>query len=92
MFAIAIVFLAILIASLLPGSPFLGPSVNWSNFERNLPLSPQVKGLPSEYPSIFSGIVIGCLIGLTQRIRRNSLVEAPARILNSDRIPGKSEI
>jgi hypothetical protein len=89
LFAIAIVFLAVLIASLLPGSPFLGPSLNWSNFERYLPLSPHVKGLPFEYPSIFSGIVIGCLIGLTQKIRRNSLIQVPARVLDSDRIPGK---
>ncbi len=36
-FSMSLIFLAILMASLLPGAPFLGPMLNWSNFDRFLP-------------------------------------------------------
>jgi hypothetical protein len=75
-FSMSLIFLAILMASLLPGAPFLGPMLNWSNFDRFLPLSPQITGLPFEYPSVISGMMLGCLIGLIQTVRENRIAQA----------------
>ena len=72
--ALTMVFLAILLASLLPGSPYLGPSLNWSNFNRLLPLSPQTPGLPSDYLAVISGIIVGGLAGLLERSRQDASV------------------
>lgn len=69
-YTLEIVFLAILLASLLPGSSYLGPNLNWSNFDQLHPISPTTPGLPSDYPSIISGLMVGCLIGLQSRVRR----------------------
>ena len=70
LYSITVVFLSILIASLLPGSYYLGPSINWSNFIYDQPLSPELLSVPAEYPAIISGVIIGCLIGLIEVQRR----------------------
>jgi hypothetical protein len=69
--SLCLVLLAILMASLLPGSPLIGPGVNWGNFPRVSPISVATSGLPAEYPSIISGVVLGSLLGLIGNIRSN---------------------
>ncbi|NUM43751.1 MAG: hypothetical protein HUU38_03525 [Anaerolineales bacterium] len=71
-FTLTVIFLAILTGSILPGSMFIGPNLNWSKFEWLLPLSAGTPGLPSDYPSIISGLVFGCLLGLLSVLSINS--------------------
>jgi hypothetical protein len=66
-YAMILVFLAVLFASLLPGGYFLGPNLNWSNFSRLLPLSPSTPSVPADYPAVISGFIIGAFIGLIER-------------------------
>jgi hypothetical protein len=61
---LTVVFLSIFLASFLPGSYYLGPHINWANFNRMLPISVSTPGVPAEYPAIISGLVIGILTGL----------------------------
>jgi hypothetical protein len=79
-FSLAVIFLAILLSSLLPGSMYIGPNLNWSKFGWLLPLSPDTPGLPSEYPSIISGLVIGCLLGLLSQLS-NTSKENPHQVI-----------
>jgi hypothetical protein len=70
LYSLTVVFLAILLASLLPGSYYLGPAINWSNFVFNEPISPTMLSVPAEYPAVISGVIVGCLIGLIEVQRR----------------------
>jgi hypothetical protein len=71
-FLLSMVLLATILASLLPGSPFLGPGLNWSGFDRLNLISPSTRGLPYEYPAIISGFIVGALAGF-QRLMRSQI-------------------
>ena len=49
--------------SLLPASFFLGPLLNWSTFDFNQSITIDA-GVPSEYPSVISGLIFGVTLGL----------------------------
>lgn len=68
-FLLSLILLATIIASILPGSPFFGPGLNWGNFNRLDPINPSIKGLPAEYISLLSGLIIGSLSGFLHLIR-----------------------
>ena len=92
LFSLTVVFLATLLASLLPGSYYLGPWINWSNFIFDQPISPTMLSVPAEYPAVISGVIVGCLIGLIEvqrrKIRNNqNSMEAQPELINSKFLP-----
>jgi len=68
-FLLSLILLTTIIASILPGSPFLGPGLNWGNFNRLDPINQSITGLPAEYVSLLSGLIIGALAGFLHLIR-----------------------
>jgi hypothetical protein len=68
-YLLSLVFLAILLGSLLPGSYRIGPGINWSEFSRTLPISPETPKLPGDYPAVISGVIVGGLLGLLSWIQ-----------------------
>jgi hypothetical protein len=70
LYSLTVVFLAIILGSLLPGSYYLGPLINWSNFIFDQPISPKMLSVPAEYPAVISGVLVGCMIGLIEVQRR----------------------
>jgi hypothetical protein len=71
---LTLILLAILIASILPGSSIIGPFLNWSRFDIARPVSITTTGLPAEYIALISGLVVGLLLGLLYKLRRNGLI------------------
>jgi hypothetical protein len=72
LYALTMIFMVVILASLMPGGYYLGPNVNWSEFNRFLPISPTTPGVPTEYPSIISGVIFGCFLGFLAQIRKAS--------------------
>jgi hypothetical protein len=73
---LALVSLGAIWASFFPASFFIGPQLNWSTFDYYAQINRNI-GVPSEYPSLISGLIIGILLGL---LRRSSSSEIKTNI------------
>ena len=81
----AVLFLAILLGLHLPGASYIGPGLNWNRFDSYGPLTPSTKGLPAEYTAIISGVIVGGLAALLDRLRWS---KAPTPEI----VPGRQEV
>jgi len=72
LFSLGVLFLAILWAAHLPGSNYIGPGLNWGNFDYYTKITPYTSALPAEYPSLVSGMILGVITGV---IRVNDLIQ-----------------